>query len=110
MKISSKALWDEKLKEGKRKKLASRLAKGQDLKRVSVILRIRQDPNLLHILSAHEMKRLKKRALDVVIVGVAKDYEAAIALVAPIIMASLTTDNSITGATIDKEFDITWPS
>lgn len=108
MRISENLFHDGQLKDRKRLKLLSKLERDERVEGIQLVIRIREDDNLLHIMTARELDRVKNRGSAVVLAGIAKDREGAMMVVQDIVMSALNTHGAVTSETIDKELDIHW--
>lgn len=101
-------LFDERIKTKKRDKIFSLLRNQKPVSGVFFLIRVAGSPNILEVVTTHELYRLDGLNRQTAIVGVVKDKDKAYEVIEQWIGDLYTRYDRILSSDLDKEFDIQW--
>ena len=106
--IGPKIYFDDNLNERQQFRSLQRLRLGVPAGNRTMLVRVKDDKNLLQIVSHRELQRLKDRGKNLALAGIAKDREGAFALVETIVTDIIDEFTDINVETLEKGLAIDW--
>lgn len=101
-------LFDERIKTKKRDKIFNLLKKNKPISGVLFLIRVEGSPNILEVVTTHELYRLNSLNRQTAIVGIVKDKDKAYEVIEQWIGDLYNRYDRILSSDLDKEFDIQW--